>query len=53
MYPCTNTVQTPDQDAVITGVVEGLTPGPHGFHIHQYGSFLGGTFMGEGCRHWL
>lgn len=33
---------TPDQDAVITGVVEGLTPGLHGFHIHQYGSILGG-----------
>lgn len=39
-------LQTPDQDAVITGVIEGLTPGLHGFHIHQYGSILGGAFGG-------
>lgn len=21
----------------MTGQIEGLTPGPHGFHVHQYG----------------
>lgn len=29
--------------AEITGVVEGLEPGQHGFHIHEYGNFQ------EGC----
>ena len=53
VHLCTNIVQTPDQDAVITGVVEGLPEGEHGFRIHQYGSFLGGTFMGEGRMHWF
>jgi Cu-Zn family superoxide dismutase len=42
----------------ITGDVEGLLPGPHGFHIHQYGdcmgtdgSAAGGHFNPEGKRH--
>lgn len=26
-----------DSGVIVTAVVEGLTPGKHGFHIHQYG----------------
>ena len=27
----------------VTGVINGLTDGPHGFHVHQYGQ------LGNGC----
>ena len=47
-----------DGQVSITGKVKGLTPGKHGFHIHQYGdlsaddgSSAGGHYAPEGHEH--
>ena len=33
-------MQTEGQKTKITAVVKGLTPGHHGFHIHQFGKYF-------------
>lgn len=32
-----NLSETPDGGVRVTGRITGLTPGKHGFHVHQYG----------------
>jgi len=34
----------------ITGTISGLTPGDHGFHIHEYGDLTDGCT--SACAHW-
>jgi len=34
--------QVPGQNCVIKAEMKGLTPGKHGFHIHQFGNLTGG-----------
>merc|ERR1712147_252552 len=36
--------QVKDQKCKITGEFKGMTPGKHGFHIHQFGNLT------EGCK---
>ena len=52
------TFQATDQGIRVTGRLEGLTPGEHGFHIHQYGdcsapdgSSAGGHFNPANSAH--
>jgi len=35
-------IQTPSQPTIIKGIVKGLTPGKHGFHIHEFGDLSNG-----------
>lgn len=35
-------VQLSDNELHIDGTVDGLSPGPHGFHIHEFGDFSNG-----------
>jgi Cu/Zn superoxide dismutase len=37
-----NTWQISDDIAVIEGTIDGLRPGPHGLHVHEYGDFTDG-----------
>ncbi|XP_028413410.1 superoxide dismutase [Cu-Zn]-like [Dendronephthya gigantea] len=34
--------EKPDGDCVVTGSVEGLSEGKHGFHIHEFGDYTNG-----------
>lgn len=36
--------ESSDGSTQVTGTVTGLTPGDHGFHIHEYGDYSGGQF---------
>jgi len=36
--------QKPDEETVIKGIFKGLTPGKHGFHIHEFGD------LSKGCE---
>jgi len=36
--------QKPGQPTIIKGIVKGLTPGKHGFHIHEFGD------LSKGCE---
>lgn len=48
-----------DEGVRVTGRIEGLEPGKHGFHVHRYGDLsdstrgesAGGHFAPEGTRH--
>ncbi|MFH4977920.1 hypothetical protein AB6A40_004629 [Gnathostoma spinigerum] len=33
---------TPDSPTILKGEIQGLTPGKHGFHVHQYGDTTNG-----------
>ena len=49
--------QKPGQPTIIKGIVKGLTPGKHGFHIHEYGDLsdgcdsAGGHYNPDGVDH--
>ena len=36
--------QKPDEETIIKGIFKGLTPGKHGFHIHEFGD------LSKGCE---
>jgi len=35
-------IQLDENECVIDGVVDGLTPGPHGLHVHECGDISAG-----------
>jgi len=49
--------QKPGQPTIIKGIIKGLTPGKHGFHIHEYGDLsdgcasAGGHYNPDGVDH--
>jgi len=49
--------QKPGQPTIIKGIVKGLTPGKHGFHIHEFGDLskgcesAGGHYNPDGVEH--
>ena len=49
--------QKPGQPTIINGIIKGLTPGKHGFHIHEFGDLsdgcksAGGHYNPEGVEH--
>jgi Cu/Zn superoxide dismutase len=49
--------QKPGQPTIIKGIVKGLTPGKHGFHIHEFGDLsdgcasAGGHYNPDGVDH--
>jgi Cu/Zn superoxide dismutase len=49
--------QTPGQPTIIKGIIKGLTPGKHGFHIHEFGDLskgcesAGGHYNPDGVDH--
>jgi len=49
--------QKPGKPTIIKGIVKGLTPGKHGFHIHEYGDLsdgcasAGGHYNPDGVDH--
>ena len=54
----TVTFEKGENGIVVCGLVEGLTPGKHGFHIHEYGdcsaadaTTAGGHYNPEGMEH--
>ena len=50
-------IQAPGSDTLIKGTVTGLTPGDHGFHIHEFGDMsdgcesMGGHYNPDGDNH--
>ena len=50
-------IQAPGTDTLIKGKVTGLTPGDHGFHIHEFGDMskgcesMGGHYNPDGADH--
>ena len=50
-------IQAPGTDTLIKGEVTGLTPGDHGFHIHEFGDMskgcesMGGHYNPDGADH--
>jgi Cu/Zn superoxide dismutase len=50
-------IQKPGKPTIIKGIVKGLTPGKHGFHIHEFGDLsdgcasAGGHYNPEGVDH--
>ena len=49
--------QEPDSPTIIRGIIKGLTPGKHGFHVHEFGDLskgcesAGGHYNPEGVDH--
>jgi len=50
-------MQAPGTPTLIRGTITGLTPGEHGFHIHEYGDMskgcesMGGHYNPDGVEH--